>query len=131
MKDLLDFESYIPKEEKIFLWPDPIFFYFATDRRPLTPLSGFVITSWESPQEDNDQISQIFEAENVTWAIIAQETFFDFGYLRFGMKEDWKTAVQTGLAMNSRGDMSKLREYLYRNFEEVPGPVGYWTLKRK
>lgn len=131
VKDLLDFESHIPKEEKIFLWPDPIFFYFATDRRPLTPLSGFVITSWESPQEDNDQISQILEMENVTWAIIAQETFFDFGYLRFGMKEDWKTAVQKDIAMISRGDMSQARNYLYKNFEEVPGPVGYWTLKRK
>ncbi len=131
VKDLLDFETHIPKNEKIFLWPDPIFFYFATDRKPLTPLSGFVITAWESPQEDNDQIRELLEAEKVPWAIIGQETYFDFGYLRFGIPMSWDQAVKKNIAMTSRGDMSKLRDYLYKNFEEVKGPVGYWALRRK
>ena len=131
VNDLVNFEKKIPKDEAIFLWPDPIFFYFATHRIPPTPQSGFVITSWESPQENINQIGDLLEQKNVQWAIIAQETNFDFGFLKFGIKENWKTAIQTGLAMTSRGDMSKLRDYLYKNFEEVPGPVGYWVLKRK
>ncbi|MBI1979275.1 MAG: hypothetical protein HYS58_00760 [Elusimicrobia bacterium] len=130
VRDLIDFEKKISKEEKIFLWPDPIFFYFATDRVPPVPQSGFVISDWESPQDQANQIGDILTRENVKWVIVGQETYFDFGFLRFGTNESWKSAVQKGIAMSTRGDFRVLRDYLNKHYEEVPGPAGYWTLKR-
>jgi len=133
VESLLEFEKTIPKNETIFLFPDPVFFYFATGR--LSPIRqiGFVISNWENPLDEVKHIEDSLNKKDVKWVIIARETSFDFGHLRFGdVSEDWKTAVNKGIVMSSRGDYSFLRNFIDKNYVEVPNsPLGYWVLKKK
>ncbi|OGR88226.1 MAG: hypothetical protein A3A86_04350 [Elusimicrobia bacterium RIFCSPLOWO2_01_FULL_60_11] len=131
VQGLLEFEKSIPKTEGIFVFPDPLFFYFATERMSPVPAVPFLKFSWDLRPEERALIPRWLEDKKVEWAVIGQETSYDSGYLRFGREETWKEAVKKGLVMGTRGDYPDLERYLDRNFKEVTGPKGFWTLKRR
>ena len=128
---LLKYERGIPKSEAIFLMPDPIFFFLATDRLSPVPITNFLISGWELNQEEADRVPEWLERHDVRWVFIGKEEYFDSGFLRFGLEESWDQAVRSGKAMMSRGDYRKALDYILKNFSEVPGPKGFWVLRRK
>lgn len=133
VQDLMDFEKTVPKTDGIFVYPDPMFFHFATGRRSPTPHTTFQnFYVWEDPPEIKALTEKYFTEANVVWAVIGQEQMFDAGFLKYGLNETWESAVRKDLAMTTRGSHREIRDYLYKHYEEVPGgPAGYWLLKRK
>ena len=131
VKGLMDLEKTIPRDEKVFIMPDPLFFYYAADRVSPVPMTHFYVSGYELNEAEQKLIPGMLDKEGVRWALIGQERVFETGFLLFGMEEDWKAAVKSGRAMTSRSDYSGLRAWLDANFTEVPGPKGFWVLKRK
>lgn len=131
VKGLLEFEKTIPKNERVFIMPDPLFFYFAADRLSPVPLTHFQVSGWELNEQEQKLVPEFLMKENVKWVIVGQEQYFDTGFLRFGIEGDWKTAVKKNVAMMSRSDYTELRNFIDGHYLEVPGPKGFWVLKRK
>lgn len=131
VKGLIDFEKTIPKNERVFLMPDPLFFYFATDRISPVPMTHFLVSGWELNEEEQRLLPDILERADVRWVIVGKEEYFDTGFLRLGLREDWKTALRNNHAMMSRSDYTLARDFIDSRYEEVPGPDGFWVLKRR
>ena len=131
VRDLLEYEKQIPKNERIFLMPDPLFFYFAADRLSPVPLTHFYVSGWELNESEQKEIPGWLVKEDVKWVIIGKEEVFDTGFLRFGLNLDWRTAVLKNKAMTSRSDYGSLRDFIDKNYDSVPGPSGFWALRRK
>ncbi|OGR84515.1 MAG: hypothetical protein A2901_02795 [Elusimicrobia bacterium RIFCSPLOWO2_01_FULL_54_10] len=131
VRGLLDFEKSIPKTERIILMPDPLFFYFATGRISPVPITHFLVSGWELNAEEQESVPKLLEREDVVWVIVGKEEYFDTGFLRFGVQGDWKTAIKNNRAMMSRSDYSQVRDYIDSRYTEVPGPEGFWVLKRR
>ena len=129
VKSLMEFEETVPKDERMFIFPDPIFFYFAADRMSPVPMTYFS-TGWELKKGSEKNIPDMLEKADVQWILIGQEKFFDTGFLQFTLDQDWKTALKTGSALSSRGEYPDLKNYIVKNFKEAPGPLGFWTFRK-
>lgn len=131
VKGLIEFEKTIPKNERIFIMPDPLFFYFATDRVSPVPITHFLVSGWELNDREQKLIPELLEKENVKWVIVGQEQYFDTGFLRFGSDDNWKTAIKKNTPMMSRANYASIRDFIDRHYKEVTGPKGFWVLKRR
>ncbi len=131
VQGLLDFEKKIPKDEKIMLMPDPLFFYFAADRLSPVPMTHFLVSGWELNSKEQKLIPELLVRENVKWIFVGKEDGFDTGFLRFYLEGTWEEAVKNNTAMMSRSDYSAERAFIDQNYAPVSGTVGFWVLRRK
>jgi len=120
--ELLAYEKTIPKDKKVFLMPDPLFFYFATGRKSPVPITHFLVSGWELNEKEQAKIPEYLKDVDVV--ILGKEKTFDTGFLRFEKDLPWHEL------MMSRSDYSELRWWLERNFPNREELDWFWVLNR-
>jgi hypothetical protein len=129
--NLIEFEKTIPKDQKIWVFPTPAYFYLFTGR--MNPLYQSVyVRGFELI--DSDQIRMIDDLKSVDWILIEQLWNYDFYDAPIlGISGTFAESCADGyrLSQDTAGDLTLVKEYILANYEEITDKNGLWLLKRR